>query len=207
MQPRPARAKWLRKFAPGAMFLCTAHLYGQCLGLCGSCASLDLLEEENWQQLASKKALRERGLPLRRAAGVADVRVLGGIGVVETPTCQHFYTGLAEHGSMGYGSGPSTGWSYAACTTSAEDVAQLCTVVAGHARGRGAHDAAVRQCPFCPITFRWAAGNGQPFEDKPCGGGVGQFGNIHELFKQFQIEAVVFAAVFAKSASSSPLRI
>lgn len=51
-------------------------------------ASLDILEEKRWQaQVAALEAGMQQGLePCRTLPGVADVRVLGGIGVVETET-------------------------------------------------------------------------------------------------------------------------
>ena len=46
------------------------------------------------------------------------------------------------------------------------------------------------------VSCRLAGAEQAALEDKPCGGGIGQLGNIHELFEQLkQIEAVVLAAV------------
>ena len=49
-------------------------------------AALDILDENRWQaQVAGLETAMRRGLePCRRVPGVEDVRVLGGIGVVET---------------------------------------------------------------------------------------------------------------------------
>lgn len=49
-------------------------------------AALDILDENRWQaQVAGLETAMRRGLePCRRVSGVEDVRVLGGIGVVET---------------------------------------------------------------------------------------------------------------------------
>lgn len=62
-------------------------------------AALDILDENRWQmQIAGLEAAMRKGLePCRSLPGVADVRVLGGIGVVEmeqpvnTAALQHFF--------------------------------------------------------------------------------------------------------------------
>ena len=105
-----------------------------------ACASLDLLEEENWQQRVAQleSGLREGLAPCAELQGVADVRVLGGIGVVETHdpvNTQALQRYFVQHGvwirpfnRLVYLMPPYI--------TPAGDVAQLCDVVAGALRAR-----------------------------------------------------------------------
>ena len=103
-----------------------------------ACASLDLLQEENWQQRVAQleNGLRNGLAPCAGLQGVADVRVLGGIGVVETHepvNTQALQRYFVQHGvwirpfnRLVYLMPPYL--------PPAEDVAQLCTVVAGALR-------------------------------------------------------------------------
>lgn len=108
-------------------------------------ASLDLLEENNWRQQVAglEKSLRQGLAPcaeLPDAAGVRDVRVLGGIGVVEcaqpvnTKALQEYFVGrgvwIRPFNRLIYLMPPYV--------SPAEDVARLCTAVHGALR-RGAH--------------------------------------------------------------------
>ena len=128
--------------AGGNVFMHGPTFMANALACAVACASLDLLEEESWQQRVAQleKALREGLAPCAGMQGVADVRVLGGIGVVETHepvNTQALQSYFVQHGvwirpfnRLVYLMPPYT--------TSAEDVAQLCTVVAGALRA-GAH--------------------------------------------------------------------
>ena len=128
--------------AGGNVFMHGPTFMANALACAVAYASLDLLEEENWQQ---RVAQLESGLRNGLAActglqGVADVRVLGGIGVVETHepvNTQALQRYFVQHGvwirpfnRLVYLMPPYI--------TPAEDVAQLCTVVAGALRA-GAH--------------------------------------------------------------------
>ena len=128
--------------AGGNVFMHGPTFMANALACAVACASLDLLDEENWQQ---KVAQLETGLsaglaPCAALEGVADVRVLGGIGVVETHqpvNTQALQRYFVQHGvwvrpfnRLVYLMPPYI--------SPAEDVARLCSVVAG-ALGAGAH--------------------------------------------------------------------
>ena len=128
--------------AGGNVFMHGPTFMANALACAVACASLDLLEKENWQQRVAllESGLREGLAPCAALEGVADVRVLGGIGVVEThepvntQTLQRYFV---QHGvwirpfnRLVYLMPPYI--------SPAEDVAQLCTVVAGALRA-GAH--------------------------------------------------------------------
>ena len=128
--------------AEGNVFMHGPTFMANALACAVACASLDLLEEENWPQRVAQleKDLREGLAPCVGLQGVADVRVLGGIGVVETHepvNTQALQRYFVQHGvwirpfnRLVYLMPPYT--------TPAEDVVQLCTVVAGALRA-GAH--------------------------------------------------------------------
>lgn len=128
--------------AGGNVFMHGPTFMANALACAVGCASLDLLEEENWQQRVAQleSGLREGLAPCAALEGVADVRVLGGIGVVETQqpvNTQALQRYFVQHGvwirpfnRLVYLMPPYI--------TPTEDVAQLCTVVGGALRA-GAH--------------------------------------------------------------------
>ena len=107
-----------------------------------ACASLDLLQEENWRQKVAnlESGLRSGLAPCAELQGVADVRVLGGIGVVET--CEPVNTLALQKYFVQHGVWvrPFNRLVYLMppYVTPAEDVARLCAVVTG-ALESGAH--------------------------------------------------------------------
>lgn len=128
--------------AGGNVFMHGPTFMANALACAVACASLDQLEEENWQQRVAQleSGLRNGLAPCAGLQGVADVRVLGGIGVVETHepvNTQALQRYFVQHGvwirpfnRLVYLMPPYI--------TPAEDVEQLCTVVAGALRA-GAH--------------------------------------------------------------------
>lgn len=126
----------------GNVFMHGPTFMANALACAVACASLDLLEEDSWQQrvLGLESGLREGLAPCATLEGVADVRVLGGIGVVETHepvNTQALQRYFVQHGvwvrpfnRLVYLMPPYI--------TPAEDVARLCAVVAGALRA-GAH--------------------------------------------------------------------
>jgi len=126
----------------GNVFMHGPTFMANALACAVACASLELLEEEGWRQ---RVAQLEDGLRkgLARCAGltgVADVRVLGGIGVVETRepvNAQALQRYFVEHGvwirpfnRLVYLMPPYI--------SPAEDVERLCSVVTG-ALSAGVH--------------------------------------------------------------------
>ena len=126
--------------AGGNVFMHGPTFMANALACAVACASLDLLEEENWQQRVAQleTGLRQGLAPCAGLEGVADVRVLGGIGVVETRepvNTQALQRYFVQHGvwirpfnRLVYLMPPYI--------TPAGDVAQLCDVVAGALRAR-----------------------------------------------------------------------
>ena len=126
----------------GNVFMHGPTFMANALACAVACASLELLEEEGWRQ---RVAQLEDGLRkgLARCAGltgVADVRVLGGIGVVETRepvNAQALQRYFVEHGvwirpfnRLVYLMPPYI--------SPAEDVERLCSVATG-ALSAGVH--------------------------------------------------------------------
>ena len=126
----------------GNVFMHGPTFMANALACAVACASLELLDEEGWRQ---RVALLEDGLrkglaPCAGLPGVADVRVLGGIGVVETRepvNTQALQRYFVEHGvwirpfnRLVYLMPPYI--------SPAEDVERLCSVVAG-ALSAGVH--------------------------------------------------------------------
>lgn len=126
--------------AGGNVFMHGPTFMANALACAVACASLDLLEEENWQQCVAQleTGLREGLAPCAGLEGVADVRVLGGIGVVET--CEPVNTQALQRYFVQHGVWirPFNRLVYLMppYITPAGDVAQLCSVVAGALRAR-----------------------------------------------------------------------
>lgn len=128
--------------AGGNVFMHGPTFMANALACAVACASLDLLQEESWQQQVEQleTGLREGLATCAGLEGVADVRVLGGIGVVET--CEPVNTQALQRYFVQHGVWirPFNRLVYLMppYITPAEDVAQLCAVVAG-ALQTGAH--------------------------------------------------------------------
>lgn len=128
--------------AGGNVFMHGPTFMANALACAVACASLDLLQEENWRQKVAnlESALRSGLAPCAELQGVADVRVLGGIGVVET--CEPVNTSALQEYFVRHGIWvrPFNRLVYLMppYVTPAEDVARLCAVVAG-ALESGAH--------------------------------------------------------------------
>ena len=126
----------------GNVFMHGPTFMANALACAVACASLDLLEQENWQQRVEQleSGLRKGLAPCAALEGVADVRVLGGIGVVETHkpvNTQALQRYFVQHGvwirpfnRLVYLMPPYI--------SPPDDVARLCAVVAG-ALQTGAH--------------------------------------------------------------------
>lgn len=119
----------------GRIFMHGPTFMGNPLACAVASASLDILEENRWQaQVAELERLLSQGLePCRQFSDVADVRVLGAIGVVEMVApvngvaLQHFFVEhnvwIRPFGRLIYLMPPYI--------TPPDDVAQLCAAVAG----------------------------------------------------------------------------
>ena len=128
--------------AGGNVFMHGPTFMANALACAVACASLDLLQEENWRQKVAnlESGLRSGLAPCTELQGVADVRVLGGIGVVET--CEPVNTAALQEYFVRHGIWvrPFNRLVYLMppYVTPAEDVARLCAVVAG-ALSAGVH--------------------------------------------------------------------
>ena len=128
--------------AGGNVFMHGPTFMANALACAVACASLDLLQEENWRQKVAnlESALRSGLAPCAELQGVADVRVLGGIGVVET--CEPVNTSALQEYFVRHGIWvrPFNRLVYLMppYVTPAEDVARLCAVMAS-ALESGAH--------------------------------------------------------------------
>ncbi len=120
--------------SPG-LFMHGPTFMGNPLACAAACASLDLLADGAWQANVARieDALKSHLTPLRDLPGVADVRVLGAIGVVEMdhnvsadqahPICKDLGVWLRPFGRHIYCMPPFV--------TSDEDLAQICAAM-GH---------------------------------------------------------------------------
>ena len=128
--------------AGGNVFMHGPTFMANALACAVACASLDLLHAEDWRRkVANLESGLSQGLALcAELEGVADVRVLGGIGVVET--CEPVNTVALQKYFVRHGIWvrPFNRLVYLMppYITPAEDVARLCAVVAGALRS-GAH--------------------------------------------------------------------
>lgn len=128
--------------AGGNVFMHGPTFMGNALACAVACASLDLLAAEDWRQKVAnlESGLRQGLAPCAGLEGVADVRVLGGIGVVETSEPANTAALQKYFVQQGIWVRPFNRLVYLMppYITPAEDLERLCAGVAG-ALGSGAH--------------------------------------------------------------------